>query len=110
MKNINNKKKNTNPMKEAKRGPYFEQFSKEAKDRIALGVEIYNTRISLGISQQELARITKTTQKMISNIESANIDIRFSTLNKIKKALNFKSDNWARIYSFVVENKKALSR
>lgn len=110
MKNINNKKKNINPIKEAKKGPYFKQFSKEAQERIALGVEIYNARIAIGISQQELARMTKTTQKMISNIESANVDVRFSTLNKIKKALNFKFDNWARIYSFAMENKKVLSK
>jgi predicted transcriptional regulator len=108
MKNISNKKKNINLIIEAKKGPYFEQFSKEAKERISLGVEIYNARIALGISQQKLAKMTKTTQKMISNIESANIDIRFSTLNKLKKALNFKADNWARIYRFSIENKKVL--
>jgi hypothetical protein len=36
---------------------------------------------------------------MISNIENTNIDIRFSTLNKIRKVLNFKIEHWARIYS-----------
>ena len=108
MKSINNKKKDINPITEAKKGPYFKRFSLEAKERINLGLEIYNTRIAMGISQQELAKITKTTQKMISNIESANVDVRFSTLNKIKKALNFKIDNWARIYSFPITEKKIL--
>jgi predicted transcriptional regulator len=97
--------KNINPIKEAKKGPYFKQFSAEAQERIKLGLEIYNTRVFLGISQQELAKMTKTTQKMISNIESANVDIRFSTLNKIKKALNFKVDNWSRIYNFPISKK-----
>lgn len=96
------------PMKEARGGLYFQRFSREADERIKLGVEIYNTRIALGISQQELAKMTKTTQKMISNIESANVDVRFSTLSKIKKALNFKVDNWARIYNFNLDKKKVL--
>ena len=86
MKNMNKQKlNNLDPMKEARSGLYFKQFSKEADERIKLGVEIYNTRVAMGISQQDLARITKTTQKMISNIESANVDVRFSTLNKIRK-------------------------
>ncbi len=104
MKNINK-----DPMAEARKNKNFNKYSKEARERIFLGLEIYNTRVSRGISQQELARMTKTTQKMISNIESASVDVRFSTLNKIKKALNFEAENWARIYSFSVKGKKTLS-
>ncbi len=100
MKTINNKKQNIDSIKRAKESPIFKEFYKEAKERIRLGQEIYNRRIALDISQQELANMTNTTQKMISNIESANVDIRFSTLNKIKKALNFQADNWSRIYRF----------
>lgn len=109
MKNMNKKKLiSIDPMKEAREGLYFKRFSREADERIKLGVEVYNTRVAMGISQQELAKMTKTTQKMISNIESANVDVRFSTLGKIKKALNFKIDNWARIYSFNLDKKKVL--
>ncbi len=108
MKNINNKKIQKDPMAEARKSKNFDKYSKEAKERINLGLEVYNTRIALGISQQELAKMTKTTQKMISNIESANVDVRFSTLNKIKKALNFQVDNWARIYSFSIAEKKLV--
>jgi predicted transcriptional regulator len=108
MKNTNNKKSQRDPMAEARKNKNFSKHSKEARERINLGVEIYSTRIALNISQQELAKMTKTTQKMISNIESANVDVRFSTLNKIKKALNFKAENWARIYSFSLEDRRVL--
>lgn len=106
MKNIDNKKIQRDPMLEARESKKFNKYSKEARERINLGVEIYNARVASNISQQELAKITKTTQKMISNIESANVDVRFSTLNKIKKALNFKAENWARIYSFSLDVEK----
>lgn len=86
-------------MKEAKQNPLFKAYKREADERIRLAIEIYRARVFLGISQQELAKITNTTQKMISNIEYASVDIRFSTLNKIRKALNFKSEHWSRIYS-----------
>lgn len=45
---------------------------------------------------------------MISNIEAADIDIRFSTLCKIKKVLRFKADNWSRIYSFSLKPEESL--
>ncbi len=100
MKSINDKKQNIDSIKKARELPAFKEFYKEAEERIRLGQEIYKRRIDLGISQQELANMTNTTQKMISNIESANVDIRFSTLSKLKKALNFQADNWSRIYRF----------
>ncbi|PIT94572.1 hypothetical protein COT98_02850 [Candidatus Falkowbacteria bacterium CG10_big_fil_rev_8_21_14_0_10_39_9] len=101
MKNINQKKLVADPMAEARQNPKFLSYSQEAANRIKLGVEIYNIRMSQNMSQQELARITKTTQKMISNIESGSVDVRFSTLNKIKEALNFRVENWSRIYNFL---------
>lgn len=86
-------------LKELRKDPIFQNYSRETDERIKLAIEIYRSRVLLGISQQELAKITKTTQKMISNIEYASVDVRFSTLNKIRKALNFKIENWARIYN-----------
>lgn len=100
MKNINKKEQQVDPMKQARKNAFFNEYYKDSEERIRLGQEIYKRRNDLGISQQELAKMTKTTQKMISNIESANVDIRFSTLSKIKKALHFNIDNWSRIYKF----------
>ena len=89
MKNIKAKKLNIDPIAEAKKGPYFERFSKEAKERIKLGVEIYNKRELMGISQQELAKRAETTQKVISNIENGDVNVGFSLLNRIATVLNF---------------------
>jgi transcriptional regulator with XRE-family HTH domain len=102
MKNINNKKINIDPIAEARKGKYFNKYSKEAKERIKLGVEIYNTRENLKISQQELAKKAETTQKVISRIENGDVNVGFALLNRIGKVLNFDHDNWSNIFDFNV--------
>jgi transcriptional regulator with XRE-family HTH domain len=97
---MNNKKININPMAEARKGKYFNKYSKEAKERIKLGVEIYNNRESLKISQQDLAKKAQTTQKVISKIENGDVNVGFSLLNRIADVLGFNHENWGRIFNF----------
>lgn len=99
---MNNKKLNIDPMAEARKGKYFEQFSREAKERIALGVEIYNTREILNMSQQKLAKEAQTTQKVISRVENGDVNIGFALLNRIASVLNFSYKNWGNILNFSV--------
>ncbi len=105
MKNISNKQKNINPIAEARNGKYFKRYSKEAKERIRLGIEIYNARETLGISQQELAKQAETTQKVVSRIENGDVNIGFSLLNRIATALNFNYENWVNVLNFSVPYK-----
>ncbi len=100
MKNINNKKINTDPIADARNGKYFDKYNKEAKERIRLGVEIYNIREKLGISQQELAKRVETTQKVISRIENGDVNIGFSLLNRIANVLEFDCNNWSKVLNF----------
>lgn len=109
MKNTNRKKINIDPMLEARKGKYFSDFSKEAKERITLGVEIYNKRLNLSLSQQELAKKAKTTQKVISRIENGDVNVGLALLNKIATALFFNHENWARIFNFVAPYKFFIS-
>lgn len=102
MKNINNKKTNIDPIAEAREGKYFNRYSKEAKERINLAVEIYNTRKKINISQQDLAKLTQTTQKVISKIENGDVNIGFSLLNRIADVLEFNYENWSRVFNFNV--------
>jgi transcriptional regulator with XRE-family HTH domain len=102
MKSMNKQQQKIDPMAEARKNKEFLFYAKEARARIRLGIEVYKTRVALGMSQQELAKSTKTTQKMISNIEHGSVDVRYSTLNKIKESLNFQADNLAKIFDFVM--------
>lgn len=99
MKTAKVKKTNIDPIAETKKGPYFEKFSKEAKERIKLAVEIYNKRDAMGMSQQELAKRAETTQKVISSIENADVNVGLSLLNRIASVLKFDNNSWSRIFS-----------
>ena len=102
---MNNKKINIDPIAEARKGRCFNKYSKEAKERIKLGVEIYNNRESLKISQQDLAKKAQTTQKVISKIENGDVNVGFSLLNRIADVLGFNYENWSRIFNFNIPYK-----
>lgn len=102
MKNINNKKTQIDPIAEARKGKYFGQYSKEAKERIKLGVEIYNAREILNMSQQKLAKEAQTTQKVISRVENGDVNIGFALLNRIASVLKFSYKNWSNILDFSI--------
>jgi len=99
---MNNKKLNIDPIAKARKGKYFEQFSREAKERIKLGVEIYNAREILGMSQQKLAKEAQTTQKVISRVENGDVNIGFALLNRIASVLNFNYRHWSNILDFSI--------
>lgn len=50
--------------------------------------EVYNARKEVNLSQKELADLVGTTQRIISNIENAEINIGFNLLLRIARALN----------------------
>lgn len=100
MKNKKEKQNNSNPLLEIEKEKNFSKYYKEAQDRIRLAVEIYNSRKKLGLSQQELAKKAKTTQKIISKIENADVNIGFDLLNKIADSLKFDCNNWSNIFKF----------
>lgn len=108
MKNIANKKINADPIAKARKNKHFEQFSQEAKERIRLGIEIYQTRKALNINQQDLAKKALTTQKVISNIENGDVNVGFALLNRIANVLNLNCENWSRIFNFKIPKEKSV--
>ena len=100
MKNINKRKVNIDPIAEARKGEYFEKYLREAQDRIILGVEIYNMREYLSMTQEELARKASTTQKVVSRVENGDVNIGFALLRRIADILNFNHENWGNVLGF----------
>ena len=94
--------KNIDPIAEAKKHKRFQEFSRDAEVRINLGAEVYNRRKDLGLSQQELAKKIHSTQKVISNIELANVDVQLSTINRLNGVLKFTAESWAKIFGFAL--------
>ncbi|QBK26911.1 helix-turn-helix domain-containing protein [Ureibacillus thermophilus] len=76
----------------------FEMLKKRARENAfvakyldspesALGKDIIKLRITNRLTQQELAKIAKTTQKTISRIEAGDPGIEIDIYNKVLKKL-----------------------
>lgn len=83
-----NKKSKIDPIAEARKHPKFKQFSEEAEVKIKLGIEIYEARNENNLSQQTLAKLAGTTQKVISKIENAEVNVGINLLQRISRILN----------------------
>ena len=68
--------------------PAYRKEMRRLRPYYDLVVEIVNRRSELGLTQKELAELARTYQSRISKIESAEHDIRFSTLIEIAEALS----------------------
>lgn len=97
MKNIN--KKNIDILSEIKKDKNYLLYSKDSNLRIRLAVEVFKTREGMGISQVNLAKDIHSTQRIISNIENAEINISIGLLNRIMERLKFDSDTLAKIFN-----------
>lgn len=96
MKNTNNQ--NIDPIAAARNNRHFKKYSDEADVRIRFANAVYSARNKNRMSQQELARKAKTTQKRISNIENADIELGMSAVYRISQALCFDSKILADIF------------
>jgi transcriptional regulator with XRE-family HTH domain len=67
--------------------PEFRKAKRKIRPYYDLVTEIINRRVQLGLSQKELAEKAGTHQSRISKIESAEQDVRLSTLIEIAEAL-----------------------
>ncbi len=112
MKTITNEKRRdpiADAIFEAKKSNRFDEFSRDSKMRLNFGIEVYNKRKELGLSQEKLAKAIFSTQKVISKIENGSVDIQSSTINKINGVLKFSPQQWSRIYDFKLPGDKISS-
>jgi len=63
--------------------PQYQKYRQRASLRIKLAQSIYNQRKQLIWSQGKLAREAETTQKVISMIENAEVNVGFDLLQRI---------------------------
>jgi len=73
---------------ELNKKPGFRKEHRRQKPYYDLAREVFNLRAESGLTQQELADRAGTHQSRISKIESAELDVRLSTLIEIAEALN----------------------
>jgi transcriptional regulator with XRE-family HTH domain len=85
MKNKNNKK--IDKLQAIRQHPAYKKAFDAAGVRIKLAIEISEARAKKGLSQQELAKIAETTQKVVSKIESGDMNIGLDLLRRIVRCL-----------------------
>ena len=104
------KKFNIDPLAEIKKSKNYPLYAKDADDRIKLATAVYNKRAELGLSQQKAAKLAKTTQKIISNIENADMNPGLNLLNRIGTALQFQPEDWAKVHKFTLPANKIITK
>lgn len=90
MKNISKNNSKPDAIAQARKHPRFKEYSKEARARILLATELYNARTKKGLSQQELAKCAKTTQKVVSKIENGEVNVGIDLMLRIVQPLGLK--------------------
>ncbi len=75
-------------LQESLKDPKFQKIWNESDPEYQLSCKLIKLRLKNKISQSELAKKAKTTQAIISRIESMSANPSFETLKKISLALN----------------------
>lgn len=76
--------------KEIENHPQYKRIANEVDVLIRLAIEVFEARKNKKWSQQKLAREAKTTQKVISKIESGEVNIGLDLLQRIARCLNLR--------------------
>jgi predicted transcriptional regulator len=74
-------------MADERRRSAFPGFDEVAASRRALTEELVARRLSLGLSQTEVAARMRTSQSAVARLESGEADLRLSTLERYAAAL-----------------------
>jgi predicted transcriptional regulator len=80
-------------MNERRHDPVFPGFREMAERRRALTDALVERRVSLGLSQTEVAARMGTSQSAVARLESGDADIRLSTIERYAAALGHNL-NW----------------
>ncbi len=68
-------------------GKAFAKFFDAGYEEFKIGVMLREAREQAGVTQEKLARITKTKKSAISRLENHAEDVRLSTVSRVARAL-----------------------
>jgi transcriptional regulator with XRE-family HTH domain len=75
-------------MNERRHEPKLPGFAEMAARRRALAEELVERRIALGLSQTEVAARMGTSQSAVARLETGQVDVRLSTLERYAAAVD----------------------
>jgi transcriptional regulator with XRE-family HTH domain len=73
---------------ERRHDPVFPGFKEMAEHRRTLAAQLVTARLSLGLSQTEVAARMGTSQSAVARLESGDADVRLSTLDRYASAVD----------------------
>jgi len=73
---------------ESLQDPEFRKVWEESEPEWHLSQQIIEARLSQNLSQRQLAKKAKTTQAIVSRVESGSANTSISTIKRFSKALN----------------------
>ena len=75
-------------MNERRHEPVLPGFADMARRRKALAEELVERRVALGLSQTTVAARMGTSQSAVARLESGEVDVRLSTLERYAAAVD----------------------
>lgn len=73
--------------KRMKQDPEFWTGYNKRLGTFKLGILLKQARLESGLTQEQIAKLLKTTKSVVSRMENHSTDIRLSTLEKFAKAV-----------------------
>ncbi len=86
-------------LEKIKKSKNYSWYEKNTEARIRLAKKILSKRKENNLSQQELAKKAKTTQSIISEIESADYNIGIELLNRIITILKMNDQDLGELFN-----------
>ena len=72
------------------KSPGFKKMVEEEYENLKLGEEIRQMRLSMGMTQEELAKQMSTTKSAISRLENHSESVRLATIEKVARVFKKK--------------------
>ena len=77
---------------------YYSKYAEASNVRIMFAANVYAARKRLGLSQKQLAKQAETSQKTLSHIENADVNVGIELIKRLSRVLKFNQKTFKRIF------------
>ena len=78
--------------------PDYPKYAEASDVRIMFAANVYASRKRLGLSQKQLAKQAETSQKTLSHIENAGVNVGIELIKRLSRVLKFNQKTFKRIF------------
>ena len=81
--------------------PDYSKYAEASNVRIMFAANVYAARKRLGLSQKQLAKQAETSQKTLSHIENADVNVGIELIKRLSRVLKFNQKTFKRIFGLL---------